>query len=123
MGIYLRDYIAPEKVTVNFDNKWSEISKDEVTEHKQSFQLPYKSFEESITNIIKYLSLAPIAASDKVKGTPKKHSLLLSGKLITGQLVLVKVMIGFAGDYGCVANVVAKCNDETVSDIVLKSIC
>ena len=123
MGIYLRDYIAPEKVVFNFDNKWSEISKDEVAEHKQNFQLPYKTLEDSISNTIKYLGLLPIAGTDKTKAGSKKHSLLLNGKLITGQLVLVKVMIGFTADLGCVASVVAKCNDETVSDIVLKSIC
>lgn len=123
IGLYLRDYVTADKVSFNFDSKWAEITKDEVAEHKQTFQLPYKAMEDAISNTIKYLGLIPTSGTDKLKEGAKKHMLLLNGKLITGQLVLVKVMIGFAAELGCVANVIAKCVDESVSEIVLKSIC
>ena len=79
--------------------------------------------EDAISNTIKYLGLIPIGGTEKLKEGAKKHMLQLNGKLITGQLVLVKVMIGFAAELGCVASVIAKCVDESVSEIVLRSIC
>ena len=112
-----------DRINFNFDSKWCELTKDELSEHKQTFQLPYKTIEDAVTNLIKYLGLFPHSNTEKCKQGEKKHKLLLYGKLITGQLVLAQVIIGFTTELGCVANVIAKCADDTVPANVLKSIC
>ena len=123
IGLYLRDYLTGEKISFNFDSKWCELVKDEQIEHKANFQLPYKTTEDAIINLIRYLGLFPVNQSEKMKSGEKKHTLLLAGKLVTGQLLLVKILIGFTSELGCCANVIAKCADEGFSEIVLKSIC
>ena len=123
IGFYFRDYVLSERINFNFDSKWCELAKDEVSEHQETFQLPYKTYDDVVNNMIKYLGLIPHSNTEKCKQGEKRHKLLLYGKLITGQLVLAQIMIGFTAELGCVAKVIAKCADETVPASVLKSIC
>lgn len=61
----------------NFGAAWEELGGD--YELEDTFQLPFKTMEEAVKQIVTYLGLQPCERSDKVPEGKSSHTLLLSG--------------------------------------------
>ena len=57
--------------------------------------------------------------SSKVNMTEKAHNLLLSGLFLNKEMVLVRAVIGFNVEYGCVLKLIVRSMNANVSTIML----
>merc|ERR1719285_1290105 len=75
----------------NFGAAWEENGEE--FELEDTFQLPFKTMEEAVKNIVTYLGLQPCERSDKVAEGRSSHTLLLSGMFRGGFEVLVRTKL------------------------------
>lgn len=63
--------------------------------------------------------MAVCDGTDKVNVSEKVHNLLLSGMYLAKELVLVRAMIGFNQDYGCVLKVCIRSKSKQICESLL----
>jgi len=87
-----------------------------------TFQLPFKSMEDAVEGVTKSFGMSVCEGSNKINITEKAHHLLLSGLFLNKEMVLVRAIIGFNQEYGCVLKVVVRSLNANVSNIMLEVI-
>ena len=87
-----------------------------------TFSLPFKSMEDAIEGVTKSFGMSVCEGSSKINVTEKAHHLLLSGTFLNNEMVLVRAIIGFNQEYGCVMKVVVRSLNQAVSNIMLEVI-
>lgn len=87
-----------------------------------TFQLPFKTMEEAVEGVTKSFGMSVCEGSQKINVTEKAHHLLLSGLFLNKEMVLVRAVIGFNAEYGCVLKVVVRSLNAAVSNIMLEVI-
>ena len=70
--------------------------------------------------ISKNFGMSVCDGSSKVNAAEKAHNLLLSGQFMGKEMVLVRGIIGFNDQYGCVLKVIARSTNQAISDTILK---
>jgi len=60
--------------------------------------------------------------SDKINVTDKVHNLELSGRFLGQQQVLVRAMIGFKDEFGCIVKINVRSLNQEVSQTLLECI-
>ena len=60
--------------------------------------------------------------SNKVNVTEKAHNLLLSGLFLNKDMILVRAIIGFNQEYGCILKVVVRSMNANISNVMLEVI-
>jgi coatomer protein complex subunit gamma len=78
--------------------------------------------EDAVSTLVKNFSMSVCEDTDKTNVTEKVHNLLLSGIFLGKEVVLVRCMIGFNAEYGCVLKLFVRSCDETASNFMLKCI-
>jgi len=87
-----------------------------------TFQLPFKTMEDAVEGVTKSFGMSVCEGSNKINVTEKAHHLLLSGLFLNKEMVLVRAIIGFNQEYGCVLKVVVRSLNANVSSIMLEVI-
>lgn len=124
MSIAIRDYIKADLVpTGQFKDFWETIGNHERgSEVSQTYQLDFKNLEDAVEGVTKNFGMSVCDGSNKVNVTEKAHNLLLSGLFLNKEMVLVRAIIGFNAEYGCVLKVVVRSMNANVSNIMLEVI-
>lgn len=86
------DFIVPIPVT-DFRGAWGQLGEREAYESKEQFSLSIGSMAEATDYLISKLGLAACEGTQRVAEGAAEHSVLLSGKTITDEMVLVRVMM------------------------------
>jgi coatomer protein complex subunit gamma len=73
-----------------------------------------------VDGISKNFGMSVCDGSSKVNAAEKAHNLLLSGQFMGKEMVLVRGIIGFNDQYGCVLKVIARSTNQAISDTILK---
>ena len=122
VSVAIRDYIKADLIpTGQFKDFWETIGKHERgSEVTQTYQLPFKNLEEAVEGITKNFGMSVCDGSNKVNVTEKAHNLLMSGLFLNKEMVLVRAIIGFNAEYGCVLKVVVRSMNATVSNTMLE---
>jgi len=102
----------------NFGAAWEEIGED--FELEDTFQLPFKTMEEAVKNIVTYLGLQPCERSDKVAEGRSSHTLLLSGMFRGGFEVLVRAKLALSD--GVAMQLTVRSQDQAVSEIMATAV-
>lgn len=102
----------------NFGAAWEEIGAD--YELEDTFQLPFKTMNEAVKNIVTYLGLQPCERSDKVPEGKSSHSLLLSGMYRGGIEVLVRAKLALSD--GVAMQLTVRSQDQAVSEIMATAV-
>ncbi len=92
------------------------------SEVTQTYQLPFKNLEEAVEGVTKNFGMSVCDGSNKVNVTEKAHNLLLSGLFLNKEAILVRAIIGFNQEYGCVLKVVVRSLNANVSNVMLEVI-
>lgn len=137
VGSYEEDYTLPETVVKNSDyikgqyipagawmQKWNEFGANEETcaHVEQNYQLPFKTMDEAIEGLIKNFGMSVSEDSDKHDITDKVHNLLLSGVFLGREHVVVRCMIGFNQEYGCVLKLFVRSSNKMATAFMLRCI-
>lgn len=64
--------------------------------------------EDAVDGVIKSFGMSTCDGSNKINVTEKAHHLLLSGLFLNKEMVLVRAIIGFNQEYGCVLKVMVR---------------
>ena len=89
-----------------FKDYWESLgSNPKVAELVQSFQLPFKSMEDAVDGVTRQFGMAVCDKSNVVNVTDKVHNLLLCGQFLGKEMVMIRAIIGFNQEYGCVLKV------------------
>merc|ERR1711971_707490 len=102
----------------NFGAAWEEIGEE--FELEDTFQLPFKTMEEAVKNIVTYLGLQPCERSDKVPEGRSSHTLLLSGMFRGGFEVLVRAKLALSE--GVAMQLTVRSQDQAVSEIMATAV-
>merc|ERR1711872_115020 len=102
----------------NFGAAWEEIGEE--FELEDTFQLPFKTMEEAVKNIVTYLGLQPCERSDKVAEGRSSHTLLLSGMFRGGFEVLVRAKLALSD--GVAMQLTVRSQDQAVSEIMATAV-
>jgi len=102
----------------NFGAAWEEIGAD--FELEDTFQLPFKTMDEAVKNIVTYLGLQPCERSDKVPEGKSSHTLLLSGMYRGGIEVLVRAKLALSD--GVAMQLTVRSQDQAVSEIMATAV-
>jgi coatomer protein complex subunit gamma len=102
----------------NFGAAWEELGAD--YELEDTFQLPFKTMDEAVKNIVTYLGLQPCERSDKVPEGKSSHTLLLSGMYRGGIEVLVRAKLALSD--GVAMQLTVRSEDQAVSDIMATAV-
>jgi hypothetical protein len=78
--------------------------------------------EEACATLIKNFGMSVCEETDKPNVTEKVHNLLLSGIFLGTETVLVRIMIGFNSEHGCVSKLFVRSTSEVASNFMLKCI-
>jgi hypothetical protein len=78
--------------------------------------------EEAVSTLIKNFGMSICEDTDKPNVTEKVHNLLLSGMFLGSHVVLVRLMIGFNSEHGCVSKLFVRSTNEVASNFMLKCI-
>ena len=78
--------------------------------------------EDAVDGVTKSFGMSVCEGSSKFNVTEKAHHLLLSGLFLNKEMVLVRAIIGFNQEYGCVLKVVVRSLNTNVSNIMLEVI-
>ena len=78
--------------------------------------------ETAVIGVTKFLGMSVCENTDRVNVTEKVHNLLLSGMFMGAEMVLVRAMLGFNQEYGCVLKLTVRSTNEIVSHTVLEAI-
>ena len=78
--------------------------------------------DEAVTGVIKFFGMSVSEGSDKINVTEKVHNLVLSGKFMGEDIVLVRGQIGFNQEFGCVLKVTIRSLDSAISNTLLECI-
>lgn len=109
--------------TGQFKDFWETIGRHERgCEVSQTYQLQFKNLDEAVEGVTKNFGMSVCDGSNKVNMTEKAHNLLLSGLFLNKEMVLVRAIIGFNAEYGCVLKVVVRSMNSNVSNIMLEVI-
>ena len=71
--------------------------------------------EDAVEGTTKSFGMAVCDKSNTINVTDKVHNLLLSGLVLGREMVLVRAIIGFNNEYGCVLKVCIRSLSESVS--------
>jgi len=102
----------------NFGAAWEEIGAD--YELEDTFQLPFKTMDEAVKNIVTYLGMQPCERSDKVPEGKSSHTLLLSGMYRGGIEVLVRAKLALSD--GVAMQLTVRSQDQAVSEIMATAV-
>ena len=72
------------------------------------FQLPFKSMEEAVEGVAKSFGMSICENSGKVEIGQPTHNLLLSGSFMGKQPAVVRAIVGFNSQYGCVLKAIVR---------------
>ena len=124
VSVAIRDYIKADIVPQGqFKDLWETIgSHERGSEVTQTYALPFKNLEDAVEGVTKNFGMSVCDGSNKVNVTEKAHNLLLSGLFMNKEMILVRAIIGFNVEYGCVLKVVVRSMNESVSNIMLEVI-
>lgn len=116
--IVISDYIKPEILpTGQFREQFESLgSNPKCAEVVQTYQLPYKSMEDAVEGVTKIFGMAVCEGSNKINVTDKAHNLMLCGSFLAKELVVVRAVIGFNSEYGCVLKVYIRSLSQAVSN-------
>lgn len=84
--------------------------------------MPFKNLEEAVEGVTKNFGMSVCDGSNKVNVTEKAHNLLLSGLFLNKEMVLVRAIIGFNAEYGCILKVVVRSLNANISNVMLEVI-
>ena len=102
----------------NFGAAWEEIGAEH--ELEDTFQLPFKTMDETVKAIVTYLGLQPCERSDKVPEGKSSHTLLLSGLYRGGVEVLVRAKLALSD--GVAMQLTVRSQDSAVSEIMATAV-
>jgi coatomer subunit gamma len=122
--VAIRDYIKADLVPQGqFMDFWEMLgSHPKGAEVVSTYQLPFKNMEDAVEGVQKSFGMSVCDNSDKINVTEKAHNLLLSGLFLNKEMVLVRAIIGFNNEYGCVLKVCIRSMNKNVSNILLEVI-
>lgn len=72
--------------------------------------------------VAKIFGMSVCDGSNKINATEKAHNLLLSGLFLNKEMVLVRAIIGFNEQYGCVLKVIVRSMNQAISNVMLEAI-
>jgi len=102
----------------NFGAAWEELGGEH--ELEDTFQLPFKSLEEAVKNIVTHLGLQPCERSDKVPEGKSAHTLLLSGMYRGGVEVLVRAKLALSD--GVAMQLTVRSEEQAVSEVMATAV-
>lgn len=122
--VAIRDYIKADLIpTGQFKDFWESIGQHaKGSEVTQTYQLPFKTVEDAVEGVTKSFGMSVCEGSSKVNATEKAHNLLLSGLFLNKEMVLVRAIIGFNVEHGCVMKVVVRSMNANISNTLLEVI-
>lgn len=82
----------------------------------QTFQLPFKTMEDAVDGVTSNFGMAVCDGTGTVSVSDKVHNLLLSGMYLGKEMVLIRAMIGFNAEYGCVLKVCIRSKSKQISE-------
>jgi hypothetical protein len=74
--------------------------------------------EDAVEGTSKSFGMSVCEKSNIVSVTDKVHNLLLSGQMMGKEMVLVRAIIGFNTEYGCVLKVCIRSLSQSVSKAI-----
>ena len=104
----------------DFRKEWESIGSE--AEVIETFGLSFKSVEDGVNGVVKFLGMKPYQGTDTVKEEAKQHQILLSGVFIGGVKVVARGQIGMTDEHGCVLKLQIRSEDDLVSTIVAECI-
>jgi len=117
IDVTVADHVA-RVMKGNFGAAWEEIGAEH--EMEDTFQLPFKTLEEAVKNMVTYLGLQPSERSDKVAEGRSSHTLLLSGLYRGGIEVLVRAKLALSD--GVAMQLTVRSQDQAVSEIMATAV-
>jgi len=117
IDVTVADHVA-RVMKGNFGAAWEEIGAEH--EMEDTFQLPFKTLEEAVKNMVTYLGLQPCERSDKVAEGRSSHTLLLSGLYRGGIEVLVRAKLALSD--GVAMQLTVRSQDQAVSEIMATAV-
>lgn len=116
------DYMFPRQLPAGqFKSVWEQIGTQGAETTKQ-IQLNFKTLEPAVEHIIDVLRMEPCEKTGKVE-SESKHTLLMSGAFLGGNMVLVKALLGLAPSQGvAVMKISVRAKSQTVCDVVANSL-
>ena len=102
----------------NFGAAWEELGGEH--ELEDTFQLPFKTLEEAVKNIVTHLGLQPCERSDRVPEGKSAHTLLLSGMYRGGVEVLVRAKLALSD--GVAMQLTVRSEEQAVSEVMATAV-
>lgn len=93
-------------------------SNAKIAEVQETYRLPFKTTEDAVEGVTKVFGMSVCDKSNQVNVTEKFHNLLLSGSFFGKEMVLIRAIIGFNSEYGCVMKACIRSLNPRVSSIV-----
>ena len=78
--------------------------------------------EDAVEGVTKIFGMAVCEKSNQINVTDKAHNLLLSGSFLGKDLALVRAVIGFNSEYGCVLKVYIRSLSQNVSRALVECV-
>ncbi len=104
----------------NFASAWEELGA--TNELGDTYDLAaFKTLDEAIKNIVKFLGTQPCERSDKVPEGRSSHTLLLAGVFRGGFEILVRAKLALSSD-GVTMQLTVRSEDPDVSEIVTSTV-
>jgi len=76
--------------------------------------------DEAVEGVIKKFGMSACEGTSKINVTEKVHNLLLCGLFLNKEMVLIRAMIGFNAEYGCVLKVGIRSLNATITSHMLE---
>uniref|UniRef100_A0A7E4VWV5 Coatomer subunit gamma n=1 Tax=Panagrellus redivivus TaxID=6233 RepID=A0A7E4VWV5_PANRE len=121
VDIAIADFVVPTAKTT-FGAAWDALGAE--NEVDETFALAtMESLDEAITNILKFLSMAPCERSEKLTEKKSSHLLLLAGQFRGGYEVLARVRLAIdPSDNSVTMNIIVRSEDKTISEVIANTI-
>lgn len=71
--------------------------------------------DDAVEGVTRLFGMAVCEKSNQVNVTDKMHNLLLAGQFMGKEMVLIRAIIGFNQEYGCVLKVCIRSLNQSVS--------
>jgi coatomer protein complex subunit gamma len=102
--------------TGQFKDYWESLgSNPKVAELVSTFQMPFKNMEDAVEGVTRLFGMAVCEKSNQINVTEKIHNLLLAGQFMGKDMVMIRAILGFNLEYGCVLKVCIRSLNKTVS--------
>ena len=118
------DYFTPnKKVNVsNFEEFWKLSENSNFHSAEEKIQLPYNNMKLAGRNFSSIIGFESLNDVEKVDSNAKKYEFIYSAVSVYDSMVFLRLQVLFNQTNQCLARILVRAQDETVSDLILNNV-